>query len=669
MSGITGMYCLNGTTAEERLLRSMSSAISHRGPDDQGEYKKDSVGLAHRMLHTTPESLDEKQPFIFENGKYVITADARIDNRDALITELGLRNKGEIITDSEIILYAFIRWEEKCAEKLLGVFAFAIWDKKEQSLYCARDQFGIKTLYYHYHPEKLFTFASEIKALFQHPRVPRQINELRIADYLSSLLLDKSITFYKDICQLEPAHFLVIGPAGLTKRQYWSLDPEKEIHYKSDEEYAEALREIFIESVRCRLRSVYPVGSSLSGGLDSSSVAAVAQMQLKEDGKAPLHTFSAIFDDVPESDERQFIHKVLQHGEYKPHFIHLDQFGALEDIEKLIWHNDGPLFIRNAFLWKKKYEIARENGVRIVLDGEDGDTVISHAESYLAEIVRSGDWKEYALESKGLLQHFESYDPSPTILAESYVYSHLASLRENDHWYRFFRDAAGFLIYSDTDKWDFLRNQLVKPFTPDIIMKIWHRLHGRTLNTKQNRHGKRKAKSILNAEFAEKISPENRKSALVAGHRYSPGFRSEHFQALTLQSPWAYEENDKLAAAYQIEARHPFHDRRLVEFSLGIPPHLKLKNGWPRWILRKSMENILPEAIAWRVGKSNLGHNFKRSLIDIEHDRLQDLLITRPGRLETYLDIPLIQKAFELGVANYIWPAAVLSIWLREEKT
>ena len=311
---------------------------------------------------------------------------------------------------------------ESCPEKLLGDFAFAIWDEKKQALFCARDHFGLKPFYYYHQPGKAFIFASEIKALFCVTDVPRRLNELRIADYLVSYVEDETITFYKQIFRLPRAHSMTIDHHGLRLHKYWSLDPSHEIRYGSDEEYADAFREKFTEAVRCCLRSAFPIGSSLSGGLDSSSIVCVARKLLGENGSRRLHTFSFVFDDVPQCDERSFIKTVLAQGGVEPHFIHPDRLSALDNIEQVLWHQDQPLYIRNMFLWTAKYAVARENGIRVMLDGEDGDSVVSYGDAYLAELAQAGRWTEFAREANGLWRHSQKHHSSPMYWLRVYGY-------------------------------------------------------------------------------------------------------------------------------------------------------------------------------------------------------------------------------------------------------
>src|SRR3989442_1012999 len=208
VSGIAGLWRLDGRPTEPAELDRMLARLAHRGPDGAGAWRHGPVALGHRMLHTTPESLRECQPLVGTTGDLVLVADARIDNRAELCPLLPAPSDA---TDAELILAAYERWGEHCPEHLLGDFAFAIWDGRAQRLFCARDHFGVKPLYYHHRPSRLFAFASEIKGLLALADIPRRLNETRVAAYLVPLFEDKEVTFYEEIVRLPPAHRMVVS--------------------------------------------------------------------------------------------------------------------------------------------------------------------------------------------------------------------------------------------------------------------------------------------------------------------------------------------------------------------------------------------------------------------------------------------------------------------------
>ena len=344
MSGIVGIYQRQGEQVSAEQLNSMVESIAHRGTDGSKVWHEGNVGLGHLMLHTTPESLIEELPFCDRLTDTTITADARIDNRNELIDLLDLkRERAEKISDSSLILRAYHKWGRDCPAKLIGDFAFAIWDGREQRFFCARSPMGIKPFYYYCSPT-LFAFASEIKALFCLPQITKEINQLRIAYQLTGCFEDEEITFYQDISRLPPAHNLVINRESKTSQEYWALDPNRRLKLGSDREYAEAFRELFVEAVRCRLRSAFPIGSTLSGGLDSSSITCTARKLLAGSDRE-LHTFSAIFPNLPKSDlaridERYYMNVVKSGGSLKSHDIRADLLDPLLD---WFWQDEEPI--------------------------------------------------------------------------------------------------------------------------------------------------------------------------------------------------------------------------------------------------------------------------------------------------------------------------------------
>jgi len=550
MSGIAGIYYLDGRPVERTDVERMVDSISHRGPDGSGVWTDGSVGFGHRMLWTTPESLHEKLPLTNKTGDFTITADARIDNRDELIPALNLNGRPrETITDSEIILAAYEKWGEKCPEKLLGDFSFAIWDQRKQAVYCARDHMGVKPFYY-YHSNKVFVFASEIKALLSLTEVPRRLNELMVAYYLVSMFEDKTITFYQDILRLPPAHTMKVDYKEKSLSQFWALDPSRELKLGSNDGYAEAFRDIFREAVRCRLRSAFPVGSMLSGGLDSSSIVCVARKLLSQNGGSRLHTFSAIFDDVPQCDERFYINAVLTSDGIEPHYVHADCISPLADLDRVFWHEEEASLGFNLFLHWGLYDSAKEHGIRTLLDGIDGDTTVSHGIAFLTELARTGRWMTLIIEVKELSKHLSK---SP---------------------------------------WKMLWSHAIKPLTPEPVRFAWRILRRRN-------HPPWVVNGIINPHLAERVSLKDRFQPLQRKWSKLPqNEQNDHWCGLESGLiPSTLEMTDRAAAAFSLEPRYPFFSKRLVEFCLSLPPQQKLHQGWTRMVLRRAMTGILPPEI------------------------------------------------------------------------
>jgi asparagine synthase (glutamine-hydrolysing) len=373
MSGLAGIYNLDGRPVDPALLRRMTERIAHRGPDGVGYWIDGPVGLGHRMLHTTPESLQEKQPLLDETGKLCLVFDGRVDNREALkeaLTAKGARLRTG--TDAEIVLRAYECWGEWCPKRIIGDFAFVMWDKISHQLFCARDPLGLKPFYY-YTDGRTFLCGSELRQLFESVAVPRQPNEGMIGEYLACAPTGHEETLFRGILRLPPSHFLCVRPGYQRKERYWEPDPASEIRYRTDAEYAEHFLEIFKETVRCRLRSHRPIGIELSGGVDSSSVVGVVHSLSCEEGLpgSGYETFSLIFPGLP-CDESAYIKEVTEAWRIKSNLLSPDHLRLSWYAEEVARHQDFPQY-PNGVMSYSLTALAREKGIRAVLTGDGGD--------------------------------------------------------------------------------------------------------------------------------------------------------------------------------------------------------------------------------------------------------------------------------------------------------
>jgi asparagine synthase (glutamine-hydrolysing) len=646
MSAIVGLYHLDGRPVDCLDLDRMAERVAHRGPDGGAVWQDGAVGLGHRLLWTTPESLTETQPRVARGGDLVLTADARIDNRDELIAMLFPDCRvPEEISASELIQAAYERWGEACPEKLIGDFAFAIWDRRRQTLFCARDPMGVKPFYYYSRPGRLFAFGSEIKALLDLPGVPRHLNEMMVACHLVGFYEDPVATFYQEIFRLPAAQSMSVTPEGMRFHVYWSLDPTRELRLGSDAEYAAAFRELFTEAVRCRLRSAFPPSSTLSGGLDSSSISCVARDLLKADGPLPgddrrrLHTVSAIFPGLPQEDlsridEREYINSVVAMGDVEPHFVRADQLSPLTEVDRVLWHEDQAFFAPNLYMHWALYGAAQRQGARIFLDGIDGDTTVSYGYGYLTELARAGRWRTLFTEITALGMR------------------HQVSRRR------------------------ILRQYCAEPLVLEPLRRV-RRGWQRTVRLRQRDEAFALAGSDIDPEFARRVGvAEHTEAILAARPKQRITARTEHWSSLTCPLyPYTLELADKAAAACGIEPRYPFFDRRLMEFCLALPPTQKLSQGWSRVVLRRAMEGILPRKVQWRVDKGNLNRNFRRKLWECDREVLEDVMLREPqGLLGRYVNITALRETCGRYTANSLLPTSValrvysvvvLGRWLR----
>lgn len=608
MSGIAGFFCLDGKPADPADLERMHASLARRGTDDGGLWQEGPAGLAQRILWTTPESLSERLPLVDAEGSLALVADARLDNRDELIASLGLQGRRpEEMPDSRLILAAYERWGEACPEKLIGDFAFAIWDARRQVLFCARDPMGVRPLYYHQQAGRVFAFASTIGTVLCLPETPRRINEVRLADHLAFLSEDRSLTFYQEVYLLPAAHCLLVGPEGLRLRRYWQPDEGYELRLHSDEDYAEAYREVFGQAVRCRLRSAYPVGSLLSGGLDSSSIVAMARRLLAEEGRGRrLHTFSAVFPTLaeafPQIDERPWIEAVLAQGELEPHFVSADR---LDPLEALGFDDDEPAAVPNLWLDWGCFKLAREAGLRAVLSGYDGDSAVSYGYGHLAELARSLRFRALYAETNALVTRLNR--PRRRLLKE----------------------------------------RVFKPLAPPLALKAWRAL------LRRQPPSLFPFEPAVNPAFARRIGLLERARALAGdGQGRFRSDRRYHCESLfSGMLLYGVELIDRLGAAWGLEPRLPFFDRRFLEFAISLPAGQKLRLGWERYVARRAMEGILPASVQWRTGKGNLRANVRRGLSE-NRAALEPIFLEDLSLVEDYVDAPALRAAYRRFAEN-----------------
>lgn len=629
MSGIVGYLNLDSQPVDRALLDKMVDVLAHRGPDGVKVWNEDIIGLGHRMLWTTPESLREILPL--QSGNLTITADARIDNRDELLRQLDFGGrKSTDIADSEIILEAYRKWGDDCPDKLIGDFAFSIWDASQQKLFCARDYFGVKPFYYYHAPHRFFAFASEIKGLLCLPDVPKEINDVMIAEYLSFAFEDESITFYDNIYRLPPAHVLTVQNGAMRIRQYWDLDPTYELKLGSDDEYAERYQELFTESVRARMRSAFPIGSMLSGGLDSSSIACTARDLRRENGSELLPTFSGIYEHRLECDEREYMAAVHDGGGFEPHFTFLDHLSPLNNLEHYLEHIDQPYYAPNLFASAALWQTAKQQKVRVLLEGFMGDQVISNGDTYLVELARK--------------------------LQLHKLFKQINALEEQ-----------GLVDSSKQFVWSYIKQVSIKPRIPASILQKWHNLRGwEALKPQVNK--------FINPTFAQKTDLS---TLLESRHYHQPLSNSarimHYFDISSGSNTIGLETISHTAQGMGLEIRLPFTDKRLVEFCLAIPAQQKLSDGWPRMIVRRGMRDVLPEAIRWRNNKANMSSNFAGGLLDFDQAKMKDILFQDSDMLDTYINLPKLQEIYRRFVVhggvndgNTLFSIIVLATWLRQ---
>ncbi len=388
MSGFAGIFRLDGESADRAVLDEMMSKLVLWKPDAFGEYIKGPLALGHLMRHNTPESLHETLPYQCPRSHHVIVSDARIDNRDELFDQLSVsKDERSRIADSQLILMGYEKWGEEVASYLLGAFVFVIWDAQRKNLFCGRDHFGQRILYYYYKPGTIFAFATTLRALLTLPGLPVRLNEEHLAHALILTVKDLDATHFMDIKKIPGAHTLRVNRDHLLCRRYWELVEQPILQLGSTEEYLEQFRELFTEAVRCRLRSAFPLGTHLSGGQDSSSIACVAAPILAGENKRlaafglvpdPSFTAPCISPDGI-NNEIHFMEAVNSHlSNLDLTTVCTGSIGAFDNLQRRIEMTGSPAL--GHFHRAATEEIARqaeERNIRTMLTGAVGNYTIS----------------------------------------------------------------------------------------------------------------------------------------------------------------------------------------------------------------------------------------------------------------------------------------------------
>ncbi len=595
MSGIAGICHTDGRPVDRSALRRLLDAQSHRGPDGRHIRRETSVGLGHLALHTTPEAVHEAQPQRGPDERLLLTADARIDNRDQLISALGCRRDGDRpATDAELILHAYRRWGDASPEHLRGAFAFAIWDASKDRLFCARDRMGLRPFHYCWSAPR-FVFGSDINAVLAHPAVSREINDTRVADFLARIHLSKAYTFYDDILRLPPGHRAVINHEGMHTDAYWTLTLPEERTLGSDEAYAEAFREVFSSAVEDRLRADGDVGTFLSGGLDSSSVTATARAV----SSGFLHTFSALYEHTPEVDESEYIRAVLDRGDYQSHFVEGTDHDLLKAFPGYLASQQKATLAHTPSLMQLLYRKVQDTGLNVVLDGHGGDEVASRGHGYPGQLAHERKWGALLQELRGRSQNAQLSWP------------------------------MAFLVY-------WLRHGPLPGRVGRGMLRVLHAILGDAPPVPPR---------LIDKDLARRTNVQDRKKK----HREqslstSDTERQYHVRQVdhTVQ-PGALEELNQMASAHSVEPRFPFWDRRVVEFCLSLPPRVKRRRGVGRQILRSGLSPLLPDRIRTRTKKTEFRRGVVYALTHSSSD-VRTAVTEMSDALAPYLDMDTVHS-------------------------
>lgn len=577
MSGIAGVVRPGGVVAAFELEQ-MLGTLARRGPDRRTLSCHGAAGFGHALLATTHEALAAPQPWVHPESGCVVVSDSRLDHRPQLLRALGIDQPADTVGDGELLHAAWQRWREGCADQLRGDFAFAIWHPGEGELYLARDPMGVRPLLFHFDPGRLLVFASSVEAVLAQGEVPHTLDEGRIADALIGETegIDNVCTFHSAIQRLPPAHWMRLRDGRVTQQRYWRpVGPDRPGGLPStDQEWIEAQRERLDMAVRQRLRSHRPVGSMLSGGLDSSSVVALAGRAGSESGQTPLPVFSAINSTDPECPETRAIRAVAASTHCAPTYVDLPDFRSRQTRAHRLWEEAGEPFDGTFSMLAALYEAAADRGVPSVMDGLPADNLypIGHQARFLFGQGHWGQaWQTAVRQWRVPGVRFPHLN-ALRVMAGCFAPAQVHQLRD---W-----------IAARSEYRGLLRDSLIsRDFARRSGLRQRYQRYRETIGGSHQWHESGDAMSPLAAPYIS-----------AAIDRYN-----------------------RLASLYGVEPRHPFADRDLIEFHAWMPMDLRIRAGHRKWVLRQAMTGLLPHAVLWRRDKSHIGGHFTAELLQRAH--------------------------------------------------
>jgi asparagine synthase (glutamine-hydrolysing) len=557
MSGLAGVWNLDGKPVDRADVAALASAIAHRGPDGCGIWVAGAAGLACQLLRVTPESATEHQPAI-DSRAMVLTFDGRLDNRTELLALIAPAVVSADDPDSTIVLAAWRMWGNSFLSRLQGDFALALFDPRAQTLILARDAVGCRPLYYWANGRR-FVFASEVKAILAHPEVPRKPNEDLLADFALLERLpydDEAATFFQGIHAVRPGHAIRITPERISSESFWDFNPRMQVRYATYDDYTADLRERLIQAVKRRLRSRHPIAVSVSGGLDSSIVLCIAD-DLRRAGAsaASLLPVSYTPQEDPTTEENRFIELLESTRSLHVHRLPAGEPGDTAQLTHAAWLSEWPRFDDEWFVQRPMLELARAHGARTILTGHWSDQIL-FVTGYLSDLFRRLAWRRVA-----------------------------AHLNEYASW---FVDADPGYFTSR------FRRELSLNLTPHSVraaLRPWHSAIAR-----------RRVDPLASHALASRLTrcrPRmNRPKSATAHAR-------DLYQAIRGTSHrLQFEADAKLAASCSLESVTPFLDRDVISYLMSIPGDMQNRDGVPRALLRDAMRGIVPDAILrrrWRT--------------------------------------------------------------------
>ena len=621
MCGIAGIVSLNNEKIHDldRKLEAMGKLIAHRGPDDNNiwQNKNGTVGFAHRRLSIIDLSAQAAQPMIADNGS-VITYNGEVYNYPELMEEMSGAWSFGSVSDTETILAAYQQFGHDCVDHLRGMFAFAIWDERKNEVFCARDRFGIKPFYYTVQKNNLY-FASEIKALL--PFLDSiETDKEAFSEYITFQYTISRKTLFKEIEQLLPGENMSIKGGKATVSRYW--DVSYEIDYLHTEKYFEEhLRELVDESVQLHLRSDVPVGSYLSGGIDSSLISILSRQQSPEN----RHAFHGKFTCFEGYDESAYAREVAKMCDSTLHEIDITADDFASNIKSTIYHLDVPVAGPGSFPQFMVSKLASEK-VKVVLGGQGGDEIFGGYARYVIA------YFEQAI--KAAIDG--TYRNGNFVVTPESIIPNLGVLREYKPLIKeFWRDG----LFGSLDERYF---RLVNRATDMREEVNWSELD-------------------LDAVY-EKFQGIFNNARNVRKEAYFDSMTHFDFKCLL---PALLQVEDRMSMAHGLESRVPFLDHRIVEFAATIPADVKFKDGQMKHLIKNCFSDVLPESLLKRRDKMGFPVPLKEWFNGDLRDTICDIFADGKTRQRELVNYDAVMQSFEEGsrFSRKTWALLSLELW------
>ena len=630
MSGLAGVVHFDGRPVTRALLECLTAAAPHCGPDGtrhwigEGDDGAPAVGLSHQRMVTTTRAWDA-QPLHDAPARLAVTFDGRLDNRDEIGAALGIA-PSELNTrgDAWLALRAYARWGGNCVGHLLGDFAFAIWDRAARRLFCARDPMGIRPLFYHHAAGRRVLFGSEMRQLLALGDVPREPNPGMIAEYLARAVTHCGDTLFAGIHRLPHGSTLTVDSTGLRLHRYWSAEPPAELRYRRDEEHAEHFFELFGRAVGSRLDAGGTVAVSCGGGIDSSAVVGMTRALGSRGTVPPVELFCQVFPEHPDADERGYAEDVARFHALPLHLVEPQPPDA-EDYRQRMVRRADLLELPGDQMSQSMMTAIRQRGMRVLLAGAGGDQGFYGTRYHYADLIRRLRLVALVRRLVTDAQSASAWHPSSLVIEG---------------------------VWPLTPRW---LKACVRP-----AARRWR--------------GYRGYPSWIADTFATAVNLEQRlrppRDETVAGPRAVQEIRRHYTSGRT---QYFIDAGGRCAAEWGLEERHPFYDRRVVEFALSIPDDQRWRGTLTRYVVRQALADHLPASVRWRRDKADFTHYVVESLTALGGRRLfEHLEVASMGWVDQHEVTRLyaeLERQLAAGEDDYdifpLWMVAAVELWFR----